>query len=90
MEGTWSFGGSNPSKTNIRPQPNHVFWHGKHGVLSHHPDVTMHCKADSEAHPDSIAEGDVGDGAVDNVTHQAVLSLKDLQHRHDVSTMLYT
>jgi len=78
--GTWSIVGSHPGKSNIRPQPNHVLWHGKHGVLSHHSDVTMHCKADSKAHPDSIAEGDVGDGAVDNVTHQAVLSLKDLQH----------
>ena len=78
---TWCLIGSHSSEANIRPQPNHVLWHGEHGVLSHHSDVAVDCKAHSKPHPDAIAEGDVGDWAVDNVTHQDVLCLKYLQRR---------
>lgn len=85
---TWCLIGSDSCKANIRPQPNHVLWHGKHGVLSHHSDVAVDCKAHSKPHPDAIAEGDVGDWAVDNVTHQAVFCLKDLQCSSMLSTQM--
>ena len=79
---TRSIVGSDSGKANIWPQANHILWHGKCGVLSDNPDVAVHSKAHPKAHPDPIADGDVGKWTSDNVTHQAVLCLEDLKHAH--------